>query len=70
MGEQDGGLTATDELTIIAKQSLNAVVTKGCQGDRRLANPPGTDESGWSEVPCETNDLLDQLVAPIKVPRR
>jgi len=59
MGEGNCELIATDEPTIVAKPLLDAIVMKDRQGDRSLANPPGTDESSWSKVFCEANDLLN-----------
>ena len=40
------------------------------QSSGRLANSTDTDESDWSEAFRETNNLLDQLVAPKEGPRR
>ena len=39
------------------------------QGDRSLPDSAGTDESEWGEVFCETDYLIDQLVAPEEGPR-
>ena len=72
MEEMSGGgweLVATDKPTILAEQFLDAIMVEDGQNDRRFANPTNTNESSWSEVFYETNDSLDQLVAP-KVPRR
>ena len=33
------------------------------QGDGRFPDPPCTDESNWSEVFREANNLLDQFIA-------
>ena len=62
MEEVSGGggeLVATDEATVVAKPFLDPVVVEDSQGDGRLANSTGTDESGWNEVSCETNNFLD-----------
>ena len=40
------------------------------QSDGRLPNPPWANESDWSEVFREINDLLCQLVASKTDPRR
>ena len=58
-----GELVATDEPTVVAESLPDAIIVEDGQGDRSLANPAGTDESDWSEMFCETNDLLDQVVA-------
>jgi len=60
---------ATDESTLIAKALLDAMVVEDGHSDRSLPNPTGTDESEWGEVFCETDDLIDQLVAPEQGPR-
>ena len=36
------------------------------QGKGRFPYSPWTDESNWGETLCETDDLLDQLVASKK----
>jgi len=52
-------LVATDEPTVIAKPLLDAIVMEDSQSNRRLPDPPCTDESDWGEVFNETNDPLD-----------
>ena len=54
-------MVTADEPTIVPKPLFDAIVMEDGQGDRSLSNPPGTDESNWSEVFRETNHLLDQL---------
>ena len=63
IGERGSDLVTTDESTVIAKPLLDATVVEDSEGDGSLADSAGTDESDGSEAPCETNDLLDQLVA-------
>ena len=62
-------LVTTYEPTVVTKSLFNAVVVKDGQSDGRLADPAGTNKSNWSQVFCEANDLLDQLVASKEVPR-
>jgi len=69
MGEGRGELVATDEPAIIPKPLLDAVVVEDGQSDGGLANPAGTDEGERSEVFCQINDFLDQLVASKEGPR-
>ena len=59
-----GELVTADEPTVVPKLLLDAIVVKDSQGDGCFSNSSWTDESEWSEVFCETNDLLIQFVAP------
>ena len=52
-------LITTDKAAVVPKPFLDSIVMEDGQSDRRLPDPPWTDESAWSEVLCETNDLLD-----------
>jgi hypothetical protein len=52
-------LVATNEPSVLAKSLLDAVVVEDRQRDRRLPDPPCTDESEGCEAFGETNDLLD-----------
>ena len=70
MSTRCGELVATNESTGVAKPFLDLIMVEDRQGNGRFPNPPWTDEGDWSRVFCETNDLLDKLVAPEKVPRR
>ena len=70
MSKRSRELVASDESTILAKPLLDAVVVKSSQSDRCLSNPANTNESGWDEIFRETNDFLDQLVAPETGPWR
>ena len=58
-----GELVATDESTVIVESLLDAVVVEDGQGDGGLADSAGANESDWSEMFCEANDLLAQVVA-------
>ena len=66
MSERGGELVTADEPTVVAEPFLDAIVMEGGQGDRYFADSAGTNKSERSEVSCQTNDLLDQLVASIE----
>jgi len=55
-------LITTNESTVVPEPLFDAIMVEDRQSDRRLPDPPCTDESNWSEVFGETNDLLDQVV--------
>ena len=57
-----GELIATNEATVMSKPLLDPIVVENGQGDGRLADSAGTDESDWSEVFGEIDYSLDQLV--------
>ena len=59
MRVRGGEFVATDKPAVIPKSILDPIVVEDGQSDRRLPDSPGADESGWSEVLCETNDLPD-----------
>jgi len=59
MSARGGELVTANEPTVLTEPPLDAFVVENSQGDRRLPNPAGTDESDWSEMFCEANDLLD-----------
>ena len=44
MREQGGKLVATDEPTIVAEPSFEAIIVEDSQGDGCLSGSPGTDE--------------------------
>ena len=52
-------LIATDKPAVVPKTFLDPIVMEDGQSDRRLPDSPWADESDWSEVLCETNNLLD-----------
>ena len=61
-------LVATYESAILAKQFLDAIVVEGSQNGRCLANSTSADESGWSEVFCQIDDLLNPSVTSEAAP--
>ena len=63
MGGRHGELVATNESAVMAKPLLDSIVVENGQGDGRLADSPGTNESDWNKVLGEIDYLLDQLVA-------
>jgi hypothetical protein len=63
-------LVTTNEPAVIAKSLLDAIVVEDGESDRRLPDPSCTDESDGYEGSGETNDLLDQLIAPETGSRR
>jgi len=48
---------------VIAKSLLDPIVVENGQGDRRLADSAGTDESDWNKLLSKIDYLLDQLIA-------
>jgi len=63
VGTGGGEFVAADEQTIVPKSLLDPIVVENGEGDRSLADPTSTNESDWSEVLGEIDNLLDQLVA-------
>ena len=61
MGARPGELVAADEATVVTESLLDAVVMEDSQSDRRLTDPPGTNESDGCETFGQAKDLLDQL---------
>ena len=70
VGARSGKLIAADESTVPAKPFLDPIVVKDGECDRRLSNPPCTNESDGFDTFSESNDLLDELAASETVPRR
>ena len=70
MVARGGELVATDEPAVVSKPSLDAIVMEDSQSNGCFPNPPWADESKWSKVLCETNDLFNQFVAPETDSRR
>ena len=62
-------LVATDEPAVVSEPFLDAIMVEDGQSERCFPNPAWTDESGWSEIFSETDDLLNQLVASETDPR-
>jgi hypothetical protein len=70
MGTRSGKLVAADESTVPAESLFDLIVVEDFESNRRLPNPPCTDESNGFEDFGEPDDLFDQLVASKTVPRR
>ena len=56
-------MVTTNESAVVAEPLLDPIVVKNGQGDGGLSDPASTNESDWNELFCETDYLLDQLVA-------
>ena len=56
-------LVATDEPAVVSKPLHDAIVVEDSQGNGRFSDPPCADESDWSEVFHETNEICDQFIA-------
>ena len=69
MSTRGGELVAADEPAVISEPLLDSIVVEDGQGDGCFPDPPWTDESDWGEVLCETDNLLDQIVASETGPR-
>ena len=54
-------MIAANEPTVVPESLFDAVVMEDGQGDVRLPDPAGTNESDGCEVFGQTDDLLDQL---------
>ena len=67
MGERCWELVAANKSAAIAKPLLDVIVMEDGQCDGCFANPSGTYESNRFEVFSETDNLLDELIAPKKV---
>ena len=55
-------LVASDELSILPKLLLDAMVMKNSQSDGCLATSTGTDKGSGSKVFHQSNDLFNQLI--------
>ena len=62
-------MIATNEPAIVSKPLLDAIVVEDSEGDGCLPDPSWADESEWSEVLSEVDDLLNQIVASKTGPR-
>ena len=62
-------LIAADESTVVSETLLDAIVVEDGEGDGSFSNSPWTDESNWSEVFSQINDVLDQLATSETGPR-
>ena len=65
-----GELVATEETAVLAEPLPDAAVVKDGQSDGCLADPADPSECDWSELLCETDDLLNQFSTPVTSPRR
>ena len=63
MGTRGGEFVATDEPAVVAKPLLDSIVVENRQRNGGLSNPPGADESDWTEVFSKVDYLLDQFIA-------
>ena len=52
-------MVTTDESSLVAKTFLDPIVVENSEGNAGLPNPSGTDESDWTKVFSEMDDLLD-----------
>ena len=68
MSTRRGELVAMDEPAVATETLLDTIVVEDGQSGACLANSASTDESDRSEVSCQTDDLLNQLVASIEDP--
>ena len=63
-------LVTADKPTVISKLFLDAIVVEDGESDGCFPNSPCADESDWSEIFCEADDLLDQILPSETSPRR
>ena len=68
MGTRRRELIATDESSVFAKSSFDPIVVKDGEGDGCFPDSPCTDESDGFQVFGESDDLLDQFIAPETMP--
>ena len=61
MGVGSRELVAADESTLVTETLLDAILMKDGESNGCFSDPPWTDESDWSEIFSEIDDLLDQL---------
>ena len=62
-------LVAADEPTVVSEPFLDMTVVEDGQSDGCLSDPSRADESDWSEIFREADNLLDQPIAPETGPR-
>ena len=63
-------LIAADESTLVTEPLPDTIVMEDSESNGGFSDSPWTDESDWSEIFSETNDLFDQLVTSKTGPRR
>ena len=56
-------LVATNELAVLAKSFLDAIIMEESQGNGCLANSTSTNESDGCKVFSQTDNLLNHVVA-------
>jgi hypothetical protein len=61
------GNWATDKPRVVTKSLFDAILMKDRKSDGRLSYSTST---GWSEILCETNDLLDHPAVSKDGPRQ
>ena len=59
MNRRGRELVATDKSTFVAKSLLDPIVVENGTGDTGFPDPSSTDESDWTEVFGEMDNLLD-----------
>jgi len=69
MSERGRELVTSNEPTVVAKPSFDAIVVENRQSDGCLPDPTGTYQSGRGEVFRETDDLFDQSITSKEGPR-
>ena len=70
MSTRSWKLVATNESAVIAKPGLDAIVMKNGESDRGFSDAPRPDGSDGFEVFSESNNLLDEVIAPKTSPER
>ena len=70
MDRRGGELVAADEPAVVSEPLPDSVVVEDGQSDGSFPDSLCTDEGDRSEILCETDDALDQIVAPETGPRR
>jgi hypothetical protein len=69
MGTRSRKLIAADNPTVLAEPFFDPLVVEDSERNRRLPDPPCTNESDRFEVFGESDNLLNQFLAPEAVPR-
>ena len=63
-------LVAADESTLAAETLLDAILMEDIESNGSFSDSPRTDESDWSEVFSEIDDLFDQFATSKTGPQR
>ena len=61
--ERGGELVAADEPAVVAETFFDTVVVEDGESDKRLADSTRTNESEWSQVFRQTDEIPDQLIS-------